>query len=116
MYVLADGDHIFTLNHDLKRLEQMQECDDPQYMLKASTDRMIREDKQQVHDKMIEHIDDILEILRNTKKPEGEEADHIPGAEGHRPGEDPLGDRRCEVYPADLLPVGEDLLVMPEGQ
>ena len=27
MYVLADGDHIYTLNHDLKRLEQKQEGD-----------------------------------------------------------------------------------------
>ena len=36
---------------------------------------LIREDKPQVNYKMIEHIDDILEILRNTKKPEeGEEA------------------------------------------
>ena len=53
----------------------MQDCDHPQYMLKASTDYMIREDKQQANYKMIEHIDGILEILRNTKKPEeGEEA------------------------------------------
>ena len=49
MYVLADGDHIYTLSHDLKRLEQMQECEDPEYLVKASTDYRIREDKQQVN-------------------------------------------------------------------
>ena len=43
--------------------------------MKASADYRIREDKQQVNHKMIERIEDILEILRNTKKPEeGEEA------------------------------------------
>ena len=42
MFVLADGDHVYTLSQDLKRLEQMQECDDPQYMLTASTDYMIK--------------------------------------------------------------------------
>ena len=28
MYVLADGDHVYTLNHDLKRLEQKQDVED----------------------------------------------------------------------------------------
>ena len=43
-------------------------------MIKASTDYRIREDKNVVNYKMIEHIDEILEILRTTKKPEeGEE-------------------------------------------
>ena len=74
MYVFANGDHLYTLNHDLKRLEQMKECDDPENMM-ASTDYRIREDQQQVNYKMIEHIDDILGILRDSKKPEeGEEA------------------------------------------
>ena len=76
MYVLADGDYIYTLNHDLTSLEQMQECDDPEYIVKASTGYRIREGKQQVNHKMIEHIDDILETVRNTKKPE--EVDEAP--------------------------------------
>ena len=41
--------------------------------MKASTHYRIKEDKQQVNHKMIEHNDDILEILRNTKKPEERE-------------------------------------------
>ena len=53
----------------------MNSCEDTEYLLKASPDYMIREDKQQVNYKMIEHVDEILEILRNTKKPEeGQEA------------------------------------------
>ena len=58
------------MNHDLKRLEQKAECDDTSYLIKASTDYRVREDMDVVNYKMIEHIDKILEILRNTKKPE----------------------------------------------
>ena len=39
MYVLADGDHIYTLSHDLKRLEQNQEEeDDAAYAVRAAPD------------------------------------------------------------------------------
>ena len=44
MYVLADGDHIYTLNHDLKRLEQTQEdAGDEAYTVRASSDYMLRD-------------------------------------------------------------------------
>ena len=65
MYVLADGDHIYTLSHDIKRLAQNQEEeDDSEYALRASPDYNISEDRDFVSHKMIEHIDDIIKILR----------------------------------------------------
>ena len=74
MYVLADGDHVYTLNHDLKRLEQKQEEEgESDYVVSASTDYNIREDRDVVSHKMISHIDDILKILRETKPPEAED-------------------------------------------
>ena len=67
MYVLADGDHIYKLSHDLKRLEQNQdEDDDAAYAVRASPDYNIREDTDVVSHKMIEHIDDIIKILRDV--------------------------------------------------
>ena len=66
MYVLADGDHIYTLNHDLKRLEQTQEeAGDEAYTVRASSDYMLREDKEVVEHKMINHIDEIIKILKD---------------------------------------------------
>ena len=44
MYVLADGDHIYTMNHDIERLEQNQDDDDDSnYAVRASPDYHIRE-------------------------------------------------------------------------
>ena len=55
---------VYTLNHDLKRLEQKQEEEgESDYVVSASTDYNIREDQDVVSHKMISHIDDILKIL-----------------------------------------------------
>ena len=62
-------DHIYTLNHDLKRLEQKQEDEgDEAYMVRASADYTLREDKEVVDHKMINHIDDIIKILKDVPK------------------------------------------------
>ena len=74
MYVLADGDHIYTLNHDIKRLEQNQDEDeDSTYAVRASPEYHIREGKDVVSHKMIDHIDDIIKILRAVPTPTEEE-------------------------------------------
>ena len=74
MYVLADGDHIYTLNHDLKRLEQTQSEDtDEAYAAQASVDYKLRTDRDIVDYKMIRHIDEILEIIRTTPPKDGDD-------------------------------------------
>ena len=46
MYVLADGDHVYTLNHDLNRLEQLQDDgNEDEHCVRASSDYKIREEK-----------------------------------------------------------------------
>ena len=69
MYCLDDGDHIYTLNHDLDRLAQKscEEIDDKEIQkLICKTDYRLDkdgEDKKRKY-RMIKHIDDILPILR----------------------------------------------------
>ena len=90
MYVLADGDHIYTLNHDLKRLEQTQEdAGDDAHTVRAPSDYMLREDKEVVAHKMINHIDEIIQLLKGAAKTTMADiidaqhaADHIPSPEG----------------------------------
>ena len=55
------------MNHDLKGLEQNQdEDDDAAYAVRASPDYHLREDRDVVAHKMIDHIDDIIKILRDV--------------------------------------------------
>jgi len=74
MYVLADGDHIYTLNHDLKRLQQTQSEDtDEAYVVQASVDYKLRTDNHIADFKMIKHIDDILDIIRAKPANDGDD-------------------------------------------
>ena len=62
----GDG-HIYTLNHNLKRLEQHQEeMDDAELELYASADYVINEESKPREAKMIDHIDDIIKIAREV--------------------------------------------------
>ena len=88
MYVLADGDHIYALNHDLKRLEQMQECDDPQY--NEGFDRLQDQGGQATSESQDDrahrrrHPGDLKE--HEEARGGGGGADHLPDAEGDLEG------------------------------
>ena len=43
-YCMVKGDHVYTLNHDLKSLQQKQD-DDVKVIVKSSSDYRINEDK-----------------------------------------------------------------------
>ena len=65
MYCMQADGHIYTLNHNLKRLEQNQDdMDDNELELYASADYTINEESKPREAKMIDHIDDIVEIAR----------------------------------------------------
>jgi hypothetical protein len=64
-YCLTDGNHIYTLNHNLERLAQKQDEETTEYQVYASSDFKTREkDEQHPAHRMIEHIDDIINILK----------------------------------------------------
>ena len=53
------------MNHDLKRLEQKHDEDD-EYVIKVSSDFKVKDDENEtpIYYKMIDHIDDIIKILK----------------------------------------------------
>ena len=62
-YCQIKGDHIYTLNHDLKTLEQKLDAD-PSYVVKAS-DNYYLSDSDEIHQyKMIESVDDIVALTK----------------------------------------------------
>ena len=69
LYCLMDYDHIYTLNHDLKRLEQKQD-DDDEFVLYASSDYIVKKEDEEdkpIHYRMINNIDDIIRIRRENE-------------------------------------------------
>ena len=79
MYCLDDGDHIYTLNHELDRLahKSWEEVEDPEMLkLFCKTDYKLDkdgEDRKRKY-KMIKHIDDILPILRELAEVQEKDA------------------------------------------
>ena len=68
--MMADG-HIYTLNHDVKRLEQQQnEENADDYTPKVGDTYHTKEDAKPRQAKMITTIDDILQVVREMPKPE----------------------------------------------
>ena len=66
-YCMQGDGHIYTLNHHLKRLEQHQDdMDDAELELYASADYTINEESKPREAKMIDHIDDIIQIAREV--------------------------------------------------
>ena len=68
MYCMMANGHIYTLNHNIKRLEQKQdsECEDIK-PLTTNSDYMVREDSKAAQAKMIDGIDDIVTIAKTIE-------------------------------------------------
>ena len=65
LYCMMDGNHIYTLNHDIKKLEQHLDVD-LDYEIKPSSDYKVKkddDDEQTIDHIMISTIDDIITIL-----------------------------------------------------
>ena len=70
---MSDG-HIYTLNHNVKQLEQNhEELEERITAITASSDYVVKEDAQARIAKMIDSIDDILKIAREIPKPKPKE-------------------------------------------
>ena len=74
MYCMTDGDHIYVLNHDLDKLAQklQGEGEDEEFVVYASADYRVdsderKEEKLQTRYRMIEGVDDILQILKELE-------------------------------------------------
>jgi hypothetical protein len=75
LYCLAKNNHIYTLNYNIKSLEQIrndideEEEDDEQAMtVRASSDYRIVEDRNTEYCRMIQNIDNILAIIKEVAK------------------------------------------------
>ena len=67
MYCMQADGHIYTLNYNIKRLEQHQEgMDEDELELYASADYTINEESKPKEAKMIDHIDDIVKIAKEV--------------------------------------------------
>ena len=71
MFFLAKHNHIYTLNYNIKSLEQTrndideEEEDDEQAMIvRASCDYRIVEDRNTEYCRIIKNIDDILKVIK----------------------------------------------------
>ena len=71
MYCLTDGNHIYLLNKDLESLAQ--KTDDEEYKVVAGTDFRTPDKPTKSDHRMIEHIDELLDILRESDSSEQEE-------------------------------------------
>jgi hypothetical protein len=70
MYCMMADDHIYTLNHNVKRLEQKQDADCEEIKpLTVGNDYMIKEDAEAREAKMIDTIDDILMVAKTIEPP-----------------------------------------------
>jgi hypothetical protein len=66
LYCMTDGDHIYTLNHDLNRLAQkIDDGESDEYYVYASQDFRVFDKRTPVEHRMIDNIDDIIRILRD---------------------------------------------------
>ena len=71
MYCLIKGNHVYTLNHDLKTLQQKFKDEDDLNIINANPNYQINENRTIHKYKMIESIDDILNILLKASTPKG---------------------------------------------
>ena len=67
---MMDDNHIYTLSHNIKRLEQFQDNINLDYTITPSTDHKVRESEKEktVYHKMISSLDDILQILKDEER------------------------------------------------
>ena len=69
---MIKGNHVYTLMHDLKVLNQKLDNDELDLNVKINSNFHIMEDNGHVKFKMIESIDDLVEIVRSTELKEEE--------------------------------------------
>jgi isopentenyldiphosphate isomerase len=69
---MTKGDHIYTLNYNIKSLEQKQnEEQENEYIVKASSDYKVSKDDEEVnYYRMINTVDDILKIIKELETDE----------------------------------------------
>ena len=67
LYCLVKGDHVYTLNNNLKELQQKAEED--KMILKASDSYFIKDDPVVPNYRMINGIDDIVNIVKELDSP-----------------------------------------------
>ena len=72
---LLKDDHIYTLNHDVNRLDQIAEFyDETEFIVKASSNYRTQEDDETPNIyRMFETVDDILKIVKENQKHDEEE-------------------------------------------
>ena len=67
---MMKGNHVYTLHHDLKILNQKLEEDDADMKVKASSNFHIKEDDGHIEHTMIEHINGLIDIVRTYPQDE----------------------------------------------
>ena len=70
MYCMIKGNHVYTLNHDLKMLNQKLDEDDDDMKIKVSSNFHIKEDDGHIEHKMIKNINDLIDIVRTYPQDE----------------------------------------------
>jgi len=66
MFCMIKGNHVYTLNHNVKSLQQKYDNDDS-IIVRASPNYRINENKQVHEYKMIESVNDVLRIVQTTE-------------------------------------------------
>jgi len=72
---MTDGDHIYTLDHDLKTLHQKQDDNTDEFTVYTTPDFKTDETKTPVQHYMIESIDELVNIAKKIKEQDKEEDD-----------------------------------------
>jgi hypothetical protein len=67
LYCMVKGDHVYTLNHDLKTLEHKYNASENKIIVKASSNYRIQDEEEVKTYKIIDNIDDILKIMKEYK-------------------------------------------------
>ena len=67
---MMDGNHIYSLNNNVKRLEQMDDTNDDEHVIRVSSYFYVKDkdDEKPIYYKMIDTIDDIVKIIKEYKK------------------------------------------------
>jgi hypothetical protein len=70
LYCLMDSNHIYTLNYNIKRLEQVQDVIELDYAISPSTDYRVKDEEEEKHKyhKMISSPNDFIKILKEHKE------------------------------------------------
>ena len=76
MYCMMTDNHIYTLNHNVKTLQQL-DSDDSEYNFKTNSTYSTNEEPRNSEAKMINNIDDILTIMRDTEIPNKDDKKYI---------------------------------------